>query len=391
MDYVSVPQSDATFTYVIVTRALLERLFSSFALSLPEAFKTPRLSFLSPNDTLPSSISPEEVAYIGTFVSHTSALDADLPAAGFWDNGVAHSFHSLPAIKGGSGNGWVGTETVLVRLNNSYTHTANFPVWGADAIVDASGFSSRIGYDAVVCVEVYEPWILDIYNSSLGVPTTMAIVDKSASTDFETDYGKKGPRLDSYVRALNSTGKDSAYYIRYVGRPSLEHSSFGLHSHDNSINQMLKDNGMDRRYVPSPTTVSFTGNVGPEGYTELSPQFYADVRGKADASNVLPFLSGTRPIVVRTYKDAVLASASFRPGILVGVLGAALLLGALAGFFVPALPFDIPRRGFGLFSWVAALQGQELGGELAQDNVDRHMDLNELERTLGEKRVHFVI
>ena len=154
---------------------------------------------------------------------------------------------------------------------------------------------------------------------------------------------------------------------------------------------MLKDNGRDQWYVPSPTTVSFTGNIGPEGYTELSPQFYADVRGKADASNVLPFLSGTSPIVVRAYKDEVLASAFFNPGILCGVLGTALVLGALAGLFVPALPFDIPRRGFGLFSWVAALHGQELGGEFWQENVNRHMDLNELEKTLGEKRVYFII
>ena len=144
-------------------------------------------------------------------------------------------------------------------------------------------------------------------------------------------------------------------------------------------------------YAPSSTTVSFTGNVGPQDYTELSPQFYADVRGKVDASNVLPFLSGTRPIVVRAYKDAVLASASFNPYILCGVLGAALLLGVLAGLFVPALPLDIPWRGFGLFSWVAVLRGQELGGEFWQDNFNRHMDLKEVEKTLGEKRVHFVI
>lgn len=143
--------------------------------------------------------------------------------------------------------------------------------------------------------------------------------------------------------------------------------------------------------MPSPTTVSFTGNTGPQGYTELSPESYADVRGKADASNLLPFLSGTQPIVVRTYPDVVLASASFQPAMLVGVLSGTLLLGALAGLFVPALPFDIPRRGFGLFSWVAALQGQELGGELAKGNINRHMDLDELEKTLGEKRVHFII
>ena len=152
----------------------------------------------------------------------------------------------------------------------------------------------------------------------------------------------------------------------------------------------MKDNDMNLRYIASPTTVSFTGNFGPKDYTELSAQIYADVRGKVDASNVLPYLSGTRPIVVRAYKDVVLASAFFKPGILCGVLSIPLVLGALAGLFVPALPFGIPRRGFGLFSWVAVLRGQELGGEFWQD-VNRHADLNELEETLGEKRVHFIV
>ena len=143
--------------------------------------------------------------------------------------------------------------------------------------------------------------------------------------------------------------------------------------------------------MPSPITVSFTGGAGPGGYTELSPKFYADVRGKADASNLLPFLSGTGITIAQAYRDRVLASASFRPPILAAVLGFTLFLGVLAGLFVPALPFDIPRRGFGLFSWVAALQGQELGGELKQNEIDRHMDLAELEKRLGEKRVHFII
>ena len=164
------------------------------------------------------------MAYIGAFISYIddiSVFNVDPTPAGFWDNGVAHSFHSLMPIEGESGNGWVGTETVLVRLNNSYTPTATFPVWSTDAIVDASGFSSRIGYDAVVCVEMYEPWIVEIYNSSLGVPTTARVISKSASTDFEADRGNRGPYLDSYTRALNSTGKDSAYYVRYASKLSV--------------------------------------------------------------------------------------------------------------------------------------------------------------------------
>ena len=148
---------------------------------------------------------------------------------------------------------------------------------------------------------------------------------------------------------------------------------------------------MNLRYAASPTTISFTGNVGPKDYTELSSQIYADVRGKVDASNVLPFLSGTHPIVVRAYKDVTLASAFFKPAILCGVLGIVLVLGALAGLFVPALPFGIPRRGFGLFSWLAVLRGQELGGVFWQDDFNRHIDLDELEKTVGEERVHFII
>ena len=99
--------------------------------------------------------------------------------------------------------------------------------------------------------------------------------------------------------------------------------------------------------APSPTTVSFTGNIGLDGYTGLSPQIYTDVRGKVDAS----CHSCTGPIVVQAYKDVVLASAPFNRYILGGVLGIELVLGALAGLFLPALLFNIPRRGFGLFSW----------------------------------------
>ena len=134
---------------------------------------------------------------------------------------MAHSFHTSMATLGKSGNGWVGAETVLIRLNNTFASSANFPIWSADPIEDASGFT-QIGYDAVVCLEMYEPWIVQIYNSSLGVPTTIAIVGKSATTDFETDDGNTGPHLDSYTRALNSTGKDFVFYIRYAGGFSFE-------------------------------------------------------------------------------------------------------------------------------------------------------------------------
>jgi len=205
-------------------RAFLENLFSSVSLPLPDVFKTPVLPLLSPNDTFPSGVSKEELAYIGAFVlcAGISIFSTDLAPVWFEDNGMAHSFGSYFPAVGESGNGWVGVETVLVRLNNSYAPNATFPVWSEDPIEDDFGFSSHIGYDAVVCVEMCEPWIVQIYNSSLGVPTTMAIVGKSATTDFETDDGNRGRQLDSYTRALNSTGKYPAYHARYAGGFSFE-------------------------------------------------------------------------------------------------------------------------------------------------------------------------
>ena len=204
---------------MIVTKALLENLFSSFSLPLPDMFKTPAVPLLSTNDTLPSGVSEEEVAYVGAFIlcAGITIFSADLSPAEFGDTGRAHSSQDYPLPTSELGNGWVWTETLLVRLNNSYAPNANFPVWSADPIEDASGSSTRIGYDAAICVKMYEPWIVQIYNSSLGVPTTMTIVSKSASTDFETDDGNRGPRLDSYTRALNSTGKYFPFFMRYAG------------------------------------------------------------------------------------------------------------------------------------------------------------------------------
>ena len=141
---------------------------------------------------------------------------ADLCPAWFVDSGMAHWLDVLRPFDSESGNGWIGIETVLVRLEDSYAPNASFPVWSEDPIGDASGFVSRIGYDAVICVEMHEPWIVQIYNSSLGVPTTMAIVGKSATTDFEPDDGNRGQRLDSYTRTLNSTGKTIPFYFRYA-------------------------------------------------------------------------------------------------------------------------------------------------------------------------------
>ena len=179
---------------------------------------------MSPNDTvLPPGVSEEEIAYYSAFVlcAGVYIFSADLSPVQFEDNGMTDSFNTYDIIDRESGNGWIGIETALIRLGSSYTPNASFPVW-ADPIADPQEYSTKIGYDAVVCVEMCEPWIVQIYNSSLGVPKTMASVGKSTTTDFEPDDRNTGPHLGSYTRVLNSTGKGSAFYGRYAGGFSLE-------------------------------------------------------------------------------------------------------------------------------------------------------------------------
>lgn len=86
-----------------------------------------------------------------------------------------------------------------------------------------------------------------------------------------------------------------------------------------------------------------------------------------------------------------------------------LILGIIGELFVPTLPLNIPRRGFGVYSWMALLQSQvqdsamlseqwltrsllnqELRFEVAND-LNKLMNLDELEKRLSDKQVRFVV
>jgi len=139
--------------------------------------------------------------------------------------------------------GWTTVETVLIRLNTSFTPSGRFPVYG-EPLPDANGVETRIGYDAAVCVQKYDPWITEVYNTSLGSPTTLRIVEGGyGSTSLLPSGGIRGPPLAN-TRNLNMTGKNAAFLL----------------SHNSSINKMMKDNVRGRRYVPSP-------NVSPAAST----------------------------------------------------------------------------------------------------------------------------
>ena len=111
---------------------------------------------------------------------------------------------------GHAGNGFITVENILVRLNNSYAPNGTFGVEGI-SVPDVNGTATFIGYDAAVCLELYEPWVLEVYNSSVGFPNSMRIVDKAAKImDMNTEKMRENrlgePISDPLVkRELNST------------------------------------------------------------------------------------------------------------------------------------------------------------------------------------------
>ncbi|KAF9778318.1 hypothetical protein BJ322DRAFT_492827 [Thelephora terrestris] len=353
-----IPQSNQSFTYAFLPQDFLQGLFASYGMNLPTSLTKPDLTLLDPNDTIPATIDPLKISYLIKWYS----------------NGVAHSFHTRTILDTvNAGQGWTTVETVLIRLNTSYTPSGRFPVYSNESVPDAHGMGTRIGYDAAVCVERYDPWIVEAYNTSVGFPATLRIVENGYGNTSLPSGKIRGYPIQN-TRYLNTTNKNPAFYV----------------AHDNSINQMVKDNGRDFPYVPSPTAVSFTDGAGPEGYIELSPDRFAVIRARVDAANVLPFLAGSGHIVAQSYPDQTRAYVRYVQWQLIGLPILVLLLGIIGELFVPTLPLDIPRRGFGVYSWLALFQSQELRFEVARD-LHKLMTLEELEKKFSDKEVRFAV
>lgn len=102
---------------------------------------------------------------------------------------------------------------MLVRLNTTYAVNGTFGILGNTSVPDKDGRATFVGYDAVVCLELYEPWVLEVYNSSIGLPNSIRVVDKAATVRSNQSNGLRTERrLGDAIgnpligRVLNSTG-----------------------------------------------------------------------------------------------------------------------------------------------------------------------------------------
>ncbi|KAK0191490.1 hypothetical protein F5146DRAFT_1048998 [Armillaria mellea] len=349
-----IPRSSNGFTYLFTPRETMKSLFSSFDLVFSSDLEESVTDALQLNDTLPSTVDVNGTAF----------------TAYFSDNGVAHSLLSKPVTSGDEGFGWISIEWVLVRLNTTYSPSGTFAAYSTESVLDANGTETRIGYDAAVCLELYEPYIVETYNSTTGLPSSTGVISQNKEITDSSAQGAPEEKRTGKARQLNSTRLQDVYDVL----------------HGNSVNQMVKDNGRDAFYVPSPTLVSFTSGTGPYGYTELSGDLFARARAQADATNVLPYFAGSADTLARQYPDLVLAYAKIRVQYMVGLLIIVLGVGVIAGLFVPVLPFQVPHRGFDIYSWLAAFRANEL---THINGITKLMKTKDIKKRMGNSKISY--
>lgn len=136
---------------------------------------------------------------------------------------------------------------------------------------------------------------------------------------------------------------------------------------------------------------SIEGGRPSRGYTELSADLFGQARALADASNVLAYFAGTGDIVGRSFEDLVLSSANIDWPLMVGFVVIVMAIGLIAGLFVPKLPLGVPRRGFHVYSWLAAFQGGEIAADIQRAGLEKNMELREIEQRLGDIRFRYVV
>ena len=68
-------------------------------------------------------------------------------------------------------------------------------------------------------------------------------------------------------------------------------------------------------------------------------------------ANSLPYLAGS--VIAQSYMDETLAYTTYERWQLIGLPIPVWVLEVIGELLVPTLPFDIPRRGFGVYGWLA--------------------------------------
>jgi len=218
-------------------------------MALPTVFPA-AVDPLNLNDTIPPNINLSTMSYFGAFLPAPLAfvvsnlrttVGAEDDGNGIilnpsYDDGNRVVFDQMPD-EVGLDQGWTTVETILLRFDTSDTPFGRFPVYLNKSLPHAGRVHNVIGYDAAVCVQKYESWIIEAYNTSIASPSALRIVEKGdISTSALPSGNIRGAPIEN-TRYLNTSGKGPGFYIAL----------------DNSINKLIKENARSSDYLPSAT------------------------------------------------------------------------------------------------------------------------------------------
>ena len=186
-------------------------------MDLPMQFTKPDLDELMADDTIPSNIDPSTISYLCKFWSAAFFISNPRTTAKRIDARNSFVTASNIMLNTTIDQGWMAVETFFLQLNVSRTPSGHFPVYSTTLAVEyPEKVEVRLGYDAVVCVQRYEPWIIEAYNTSTGSSSASRIIEiGNDSTPLSPSGNIRGDRIMN-TRNLNKTGKglvfEKAYY-----------------------------------------------------------------------------------------------------------------------------------------------------------------------------------
>ena len=226
--------SSQNFTYAFVPLDFMQGLFGVYGLDLPELLG----NLPDENDTLPSSLNISTISYLSERWSALLAcfvpnlrITVKLP-----DDGEGFNLHSTYIQS--SDQDCTSVETFVLRFDTEDTPSGRFPVYLNKSLPHAGWTPGHvIGYDAAVCIQRYEPWIIEVYNTSIASPSILGIVGKGTfNTSLSPSGNIRGAPIEN-TRYLNTTGKANALGVIY----------------GNSLNKMVKELTRNSDYLPTPT------------------------------------------------------------------------------------------------------------------------------------------
>ncbi|KAL9938947.1 hypothetical protein V8E36_001760 [Tilletia maclaganii] len=368
---------------LFLTRETLTSILGMLDVPLPSTLQAPL------NLSTPALVGLDAVLPPGLSASHVAAakkFGADGVAQSFWStpfraevdfDSDASTPHQLNQTAGSAGPGWISLEVVLVRLKPDLAGPA--AQFGMTAnVTDSQGSFNNVGMDVGICVQRFDPYIVEVYQGRSIQSTT--ILNQSATLQPSEEAHITSVSLaPGTASSLSSLGKFSAYIV----------------AHENARNALIKDNGRDYPWVPNPTVIAMSsgGDGGPAGYGTLDPERLADMLASADSRLLLPYLVGSGKVEAHSYllKQIARVSCIFR--LLNLAFGALIGSALLCILFVPRLPAGLPRRSTSPISWLASLSGPgclRIGGVPADalSDAGRHRSAGPARgsRTVSENR-----